>query len=52
MATITLPPPNAKYQFSILTSIFKQGLPDTDADTFDYVCFLNSSSLSHEATTF
>ncbi|KAI4738796.1 phosphoglycerate mutase family protein [Aureobasidium sp. EXF-12298] len=36
MATITLPPPNAKYQFSLLTNIFKQGLPDTDADTFDY----------------
>jgi hypothetical protein len=38
MATITLPPPNAKYTFSILTNIFKQALADTDADTFDYVC--------------
>ncbi|KAI4844605.1 phosphoglycerate mutase family protein [Aureobasidium sp. EXF-8845] len=36
MATITLPPPNAKYTFSILINIFKQALADTDADTFDY----------------
>ncbi|CAD0090153.1 unnamed protein product [Aureobasidium mustum] len=36
MATITLPPPNAEYQFSVLPNIFKQGLPDTDADTFEY----------------
>ncbi|CAD0027560.1 unnamed protein product [Aureobasidium pullulans] len=36
MTTITLPPPNARYRFSILPESFKQGLPDTDADTFDY----------------
>ncbi|KAI4717450.1 phosphoglycerate mutase family protein [Aureobasidium sp. EXF-10727] len=36
MASITLPPPNARYQFSVVENIFKQGLPGTDADTFEY----------------
>ncbi|KAI5197062.1 phosphoglycerate mutase family protein [Aureobasidium subglaciale] len=36
MATITLPPSDAKYRFSIVPNIFKQALADTDADAFDY----------------